>query len=95
MKYFESLYVYQVRVQEFLPAATLFLYAHVSQLIAQHGDAVKLAVRACPEASGESLGEIGSRGLVNCVAAWGPWLRVLYQGYKASLGIRESTWWCG
>ncbi|CAM9349890.1 unnamed protein product, partial [Sphacelaria rigidula] len=52
-------------------------------LIAQHGDAVKLAVRACPEASGESLGEIGSRGLVNCVAAWGPWLRVLYQGYKA------------
>lgn len=52
------------------------------QLLAQHGDGVKLAVRAEDSPDGASLGEITSRGRVHCVGTRGPWLRVLYKGYK-------------
>ena len=52
------------------------------QLLAEHGDGVKLAVRAADSSEGASLGEVTSRGRVHCVGTRGPWLRVLYKGYK-------------
>ena len=52
------------------------------QLLAQHGDAVKLAIRAGDSSEGASLGEMTSRGRAHCVGTRGPWLRVLYKGYK-------------
>lgn len=59
-----------------------FFLSTEEQLLAQHGDGVKLAVRAADSSEGASLGEMTSRGRAHCVGTRGPWLRVLYKGYK-------------
>eukprot|EP00903_Cladosiphon_okamuranus_P008211 g7904.t1 len=60
-------------------------------LVAQHGDAVKLAVRAAPSPDGTPLGEITSRGRVQCVGTRGPWLRVLYQGHREAWMLSQTA----
>lgn len=65
-----------------LSIVRLCTFSRRRQLVAQHGDAVKLAVRAEPSPDGAPLGEITSRGRVHCVGTRGAWLRVLYQGHR-------------
>ncbi|CAM9795118.1 unnamed protein product, partial [Ectocarpus sp. 4 AP-2014] len=59
-------------------------------LAAKHGDAVKLAVRAAPSQDGAPLGEITSKGRVYCLATRGPWLRVLYHGYREAWMLSQT-----